>query len=181
MSKMLCLVIEDSFLMKYFQKKLPNDCSLFCQTYDDAQSTINHLELASDEYLCVILDHNLGDPGGRSGVDLFFQIRKKFPEAYIINFSSNTEHFLEEVKLRYANQLHDFDAYEIKVTFDDTTVDKSPQNAIACARRYQEVRRASADKDCWCSFSCCFRDRRAIGLDYKDSHSAYTDSLTIQR
>ncbi len=140
MSKIRYLVIEDSLVISQFRKDLPKERSLFCRTYADAQQSINDLELASDEYLCVILDHQLGDPEGKSGVDLFFQIRKKFPDAHIINFSSEPEKFLKEVQLRYTGVVRDFDAPEIKVTFDDTAVGKFPHDAIARARRYQAVR-----------------------------------------
>ncbi|MBP9726962.1 MAG: hypothetical protein KBD83_05820 [Gammaproteobacteria bacterium] len=178
MGKMRYLVIEDSVLMRHFKRDLPNDSSFFCRTYEDAQRTINQLELASDEDLCVILDHDLNDPSGSCGVDLFFQIREKFPEAYIINFSSDPKNFLKAVNSQYLSQVRDFGDREKIFTFDDTADNKSPNDAIARAMRYQKQRSAAADKDCCCSFFSCFKNRRKIRLDYKGSHSASTSTST---
>ncbi len=144
-SKTRFMVIEDSLQIKHFKRSFAGKNAFFCSTYTAAQKKINDLKLESDECLYVILDHDLGiNPDRKDGVDLFFLIRKKFPAAYIVNFSGDSKNFLDKVQARYLTEMGCFERifmyrfHEI-VKFDYTpSADKSAVDIIASALKFEE-------------------------------------------
>lgn len=109
MSKTYFLVIEDGLSWRRFQRGLPSDVTTVCKDFGEATIAINQLALAEDDHLLVVLDHQLGESAERDGVVLYLEIRKKFPQAFIINYSSDPQGFLKELHLRSGNNSLKFD------------------------------------------------------------------------
>jgi hypothetical protein len=127
MSTIYYLIIEDGISLKQFQRTLVDESTaMFAQNYAAAAQVINSLTFQSDDRLLVVLDNDLGDPLGRNGADLFFMLREKFPDAFIINFSSDPEGFVAAVRRK---------GWAQETIFNDSITDKNVKGCISLLTR----------------------------------------------